>query len=268
MTTPMNNASHTILAHPNATQQGRGFGISQLDEALGGGLEPGTTWLLEGLPGGGKSLLALHFIAEGLARGEGGLFISASEPPARLLRAAARNWPTLEAAINQQQFAILDPSPFFTELRLGMQSDKKRQQTLWNEIWRFVQDVARQSRNLNARRIVIDPVSPLLLAFTNEMELWDIAQMLVSTLDHNLGATTLLTHAPFAQPSAQAVGQVLATLSYGVLTTECQRDLKQRLHLKLEIAKQRHRLPGRQQFRLALQDDGHLLAPTVERLSA
>jgi circadian clock protein KaiC len=45
-------------------------GIAQLDELLGGGLETGTTTLVSGPTGVGKSTLGTHFVVEAVARGE------------------------------------------------------------------------------------------------------------------------------------------------------------------------------------------------------
>lgn len=61
------------------------LGLSALDDALGGGLTQATTTLLVGAPGTGKTLLGLHFLAEGVARGEPGLLLGFREPSARLL---------------------------------------------------------------------------------------------------------------------------------------------------------------------------------------
>ena len=63
-------------------------GIPQLDQVLGGGFAAGTVNLILGMPGSGKTLMALNFLAAGAARGERGLYYGFYEPPARLLRGA------------------------------------------------------------------------------------------------------------------------------------------------------------------------------------
>ena len=45
-------------------------GIKELDELLGGGLDRGTTTLILGPAGTGKSTLALHYVTQMAARGE------------------------------------------------------------------------------------------------------------------------------------------------------------------------------------------------------
>lgn len=61
-----------------------------LDAALGGGLVRGSTTLLIGAPGTGKTALGLQFLAAGARRGESALHFGFDEAPARL-RAKARS---------------------------------------------------------------------------------------------------------------------------------------------------------------------------------
>ena len=50
------------------------FGISGLDDILGGGLNRNRLYLFEGAPGSGKTTLALQFLFEGASAGEKGLY--------------------------------------------------------------------------------------------------------------------------------------------------------------------------------------------------
>jgi circadian clock protein KaiC len=54
-------------------------GVAGLDVILGGGLAPNRLYLLEGVPGTGKTTLALQFLLEGHARGEPVLYVTLSE---------------------------------------------------------------------------------------------------------------------------------------------------------------------------------------------
>ena len=64
---------------PQKTLHGLGTGVSGLDSMLGGGLTPLSTTVVMGTPGAGKTILGLHFLVEGAARGERGLFASFHE---------------------------------------------------------------------------------------------------------------------------------------------------------------------------------------------
>ena len=72
---PFSEAERTRLA----------FGIPRLDEMLHGGLLSGSTTILLGASGSGKSLLGLHFLNQGALRGENGLYFGFYETPSRLI---------------------------------------------------------------------------------------------------------------------------------------------------------------------------------------
>ncbi|HEX3150474.1 MAG TPA: ATPase domain-containing protein [Gemmataceae bacterium] len=54
-------------------------GVEGLDDVLGGGFTPHRLYLLEGVPGSGKTTLALQFLLEGARRGEPVLYVTLSE---------------------------------------------------------------------------------------------------------------------------------------------------------------------------------------------
>ncbi len=64
------------------------FGLPGLDQMLQGGLLEGSSTLIAGAPGMGKTVLACQFLAEGLRRGEPGLYLGFFESPNRLLQRA------------------------------------------------------------------------------------------------------------------------------------------------------------------------------------
>ncbi|MCY1018710.1 ATPase domain-containing protein [Pyxidicoccus sp. MSG2] len=64
------------------------FGIPRLDEMLHGGLVRYSSTLVFGSPGSGKTLMCLHFLAEGARRGEPGLYFGFVETGARILNKA------------------------------------------------------------------------------------------------------------------------------------------------------------------------------------
>ena len=50
-------------------------GIPGLDDVLVGGFTPDRLYLIEGVPGSGKTTLAMQFLLEGIARGEMALYV-------------------------------------------------------------------------------------------------------------------------------------------------------------------------------------------------
>jgi KaiC protein len=74
-----------VPAAPNAAT-----GVAGLDDILHGGLTPHRLYLIEGVPGSGKTTLALHFLMEGVRAGESVLYVTLSESEAEL-RAVAQS---------------------------------------------------------------------------------------------------------------------------------------------------------------------------------
>lgn len=79
------------------------FGMPELDVLLGGGLTRGTSALLIGSVGTGKTLLGLHFILAGIAAGEPGIFLGFRESRRQLIEKASA------FAMGQQLRAALAP---------------------------------------------------------------------------------------------------------------------------------------------------------------
>src|SRR5579872_1565282 len=68
-------------------------GIEGLDDILRGGLTRNQLYVLEGVPGSGKTTLALQFLAEGVRRGEAVLYVTLSETENELrMSASSHGW--------------------------------------------------------------------------------------------------------------------------------------------------------------------------------
>jgi circadian clock protein KaiC len=79
-------ASDSPASGPSAPLAG--FDVDGLDEMMGGNLRRGTSTLVVGTPGSGKTLLGLAFLSAGARTGERGLFVGFHEPPDSLLEKA------------------------------------------------------------------------------------------------------------------------------------------------------------------------------------
>ncbi|HET8911368.1 MAG TPA: ATPase domain-containing protein [Ktedonobacteraceae bacterium] len=89
-------------------------GVTGLDEILFGGLIPKRAYLLRGGPGCGKTTLGMHFLMEGVTRGERSLFITLGEPENEL----KANAQSLGFELDQMHFLDLSPNAeFFTEMQ-------------------------------------------------------------------------------------------------------------------------------------------------------
>lgn len=80
--------SSASAATPPVARERLGFGIAGWDHLTNGGVARGSTTALLGNPGVGKTLMGLHFIHEGLQRGEPALIVGFYESPQQLLEKA------------------------------------------------------------------------------------------------------------------------------------------------------------------------------------
>lgn len=108
-------------------------GIHELDQLLGGGLDRGTSTLLMGPSGSGKSSLALQFVMAALARNERALFVTFDETKITFMkRAAGMGWPLKEKIgsqaliLEQVDPAELSPGELTTMIRLRVEQDDVR----------------------------------------------------------------------------------------------------------------------------------------------
>jgi circadian clock protein KaiC len=74
-------SSTTVSEAPIADVAKMGFGIPELDTMLRGGVRSGSITMLLGSSGSGKTVFGMQFLAEGLKRGERGLFFGFFEQP-------------------------------------------------------------------------------------------------------------------------------------------------------------------------------------------
>lgn len=86
-------------------------GIDGLDDMLGGGLDRGTSTLIMGPAGSGKSTMALQFAMQALVRGESALFFSFDETRENFFRRAKGLSIDIAAYADQQfEFIQIDPA--------------------------------------------------------------------------------------------------------------------------------------------------------------
>jgi circadian clock protein KaiC len=116
-----------------------GTGIEGLDDILQGGLTPNRMYLIEGVPGSGKTTLSLQFLLEGARRGEHVLYVSLSESIEEIESVAqSHGWsldgittrellPSERSLEPEQQYTIFHPAEIeLTETTRAILADVER----------------------------------------------------------------------------------------------------------------------------------------------
>ena len=92
----MSECPTTLAARSSLPPAKISTGISGLDDILGGGLAPNRFYLIEGMPGSGKTTLALQFLSAGRSAGERCLYVTLSETQEELEAVVASHGLTLD----------------------------------------------------------------------------------------------------------------------------------------------------------------------------
>lgn len=177
------------------------FGVPGLDVMLAGGLAVGSSTLLLGTPGAGKTLLGLQFLAEGARVGEPGLMASFQETTPALAATADR-----------------------AGMELGPHLESGLVQVLWRAPLEFSPDawawqLLAAIEEHRPRRLVIDAFTDLVRLFADPQRKVPFAQALTNEL-RTRGVTSLfvLEIDTFVGPRLDApVPTVSATMDSGIL---------------------------------------------------
>jgi len=151
-------------------------GMEGLDEMLFGGIPKGSTVVVMGSFGTGKTTFGLQFLNQGLAEGEKGIYISLEEDRESILAdAEAHGW-DLRTKLNEKKLEIVKLEPNDAKVTITR---------IKSELPEFI-------KKFGASRIVVDSVSLLNLLFDNDHDrrtnLFNLSQMVKKT-----GATLLMT---------------------------------------------------------------------------
>ncbi len=171
-------------------------GIPGMDEMLEGkGIPRGYNVILAGGPGSGKTIFSIQFLSNGITMfDEPGVYVSVDESPIFIRDNMAKLGFDLERLEERGEFAILDVSPIrymkgkmvgekvSTAFRVG-----KKDFSLLD----FRRELSSIMEGIDARRVVIDPITILMLQHADEAErryaMIDLMQALAIT-----GSTSLI----------------------------------------------------------------------------
>lgn len=149
-------------------------GVEALDAMLSEGLWKGSSTIVFGPPGSGKTLLGLHFIFRGIERGEKGLIVTMQENPTQLQRIVGGFGWDLQEAIASGMLTLLYLSP------VGIYIDE------------VVSMVSGTALTKGAHRVLIDSINDLQAA-ADEARFRDFMYSMTQHLAVN-GISAFMTH--------------------------------------------------------------------------
>jgi circadian clock protein KaiC len=184
------------------------LGILGLDDILSGGLSRGHIFLLEGMPGAGKTTIALQFLLEGASRGERGLYITLSETEQELRQSATSHGWTLG-----QEIEVFELSPPDSVL------DSEQQQSLLYssdlELGEVTDQIFETVERLKPTRVVLDSLSEIRLLAQSSLRY----RRQILAMKHyfsRCGATVLMLD----DLTAEAADKTIHSVAHGVIRLE------------------------------------------------
>ncbi|MGQ9759032.1 MAG: ATPase domain-containing protein [Candidatus Methanomethylicaceae archaeon] len=190
-------------------------GMSGLDELLGGGLPKGRITLVCGGPGSGKTILCTNFLVAGaLKYDEAGVFVSLDESKDHLSKEMMSFGWDLKRLEEEKKLLIVDASPIRvlpSQLLLGPIPISRKEVALTT----LIDLIRRNVRSIGAKRIVVDPISMLLLQYPDLGERrYAIANMFeeLSKLD-----ATVLISSEIRQESLKRKYQIEEYIAHAVI---------------------------------------------------
>lgn len=148
-------------------------GIKGLDEILSGGLPKARTILVVGSPGSGKTTFAIQFLVGGAKTGQPGLYVSLDEKPERVkANLSSFEW-NLDSLENEGKITFIDATqlkrPGHRYIQPTVETENPVSLTLPElTLGSLVRTIRRVAAEEGTQRIVIDPMTSLMLRYPEE----------------------------------------------------------------------------------------------------
>ena len=188
-------------------------GIAGFDELIGGGLIEGSTVLVSGGAGTGKTIFGLQFLYNGASKfNEPGIYVTLETRPQNLrLEAKQFGW-DLEALEKNNTLIIIDAA----SNRAGLPTSERYALRRGFDVSTLAEEIHKAVEELGAKRLVIDCISSLGIRFNDPVEVRS-ELFRISALLNELKLTSLLVSEVIA-PETQSRAGVEEFITQGLIS--------------------------------------------------
>ena len=242
---PRHEAVYRTINYPYLPDRVR-FGLPELDAMLNNGLNRATGALIAGSPGTGKTLLSLHYLMEGAAAGEPGVYLGFHESAEQLYAKAEHFGLDLRGAMTRGTIALECVAP--VELEPDMLAATIRQRV----------------EGLRAQRLVIDPIAQIEHAILEPDRATGFFASLLNYLrERNVTSVMTREISPFPEPRLIFTETPVSVLTENLLLLRSL-EYQERLFRVISVLKMRFSAfdPSLREFRI--EDGGIRVLPIQE----
>ena len=190
-------------------------GVKGVDALLDDkGIPKGHTVLVLGAPGSGKTTFGLQYLVAGAKEGENGVYVSLDEDTNRLLESSESLGLGVKQQVEAKKIAMVDASPIRLlppKVKLGTTEIGRKEFAVAT----LIASVTDAIKKVGAQRVVIDPISTLVVHYSEDYDR-RIALLDLMSATVKSRCTTLLV-AELSDPSLQRRYQFEEFIVDGVL---------------------------------------------------
>lgn len=226
------------------------IGITRLDHMLNGGLMSGTTTIVLGPPGSGKTVLGSHFLASGAASGEQTLYFGFHETPDRLAHKADQVGLNFSQAVDRGNLHLIWQPP--TDSLLDVLAERLLHIVRRRGITRLFVDGLEGFRDAS---VYPERMPRFLATLTNELRSLNVTSLFSAGLRELLDPRLIIP----ISGAAEVMDNIIA-LRYV--------EIRSQIHRLISISKMRERAYDQTIHEFRITDGGIVVADSFESAEA